>query len=481
MLKNKKILLMILLVLLLIFLPNMVKAAVEYTRTIPSNDGTIKINFTGLTLDEAKEYEFALVRQGGTPTDWFNIDDGYTTTKASVTLNSGNSKLVEVLERTNTGYMYIREKISKTNVLENYKVNLKLPYLKAINYDYDGVGKEYSINKTYKNCGAKYYWDASYYKIEKITDSKLIETFLKNNKQTDALESLLPEPPDAGYSKDGIVEMKNRTDGLYIIWIRLIAQDNYAKTITGAIIHDGLPNATTSKEYGVKESNIELIGISLPSTKQLTLGKTITLTPTFNPSNATNKIVTWSSSDKTVATVDNAGKVTGKKIGSAIITVTSQEGNKKASCTVTVVNQSTKPETSALKEIKIEKVANKVDYKVGEKFDKTGMVIKAIYEDGTSKQVENYTITPSTALKLSDTKITIAYTENGVTKEAVHKIRVVNSNGNTEGGNGNGDDDSIAKGTMPYTGGTFFVIITVMGIAAVAIYVYKRNNDLKGI
>ena len=43
------------------------------------------------------------------------------------------------------------------------------------------------------------------------------------------------------------------------------------------------------------------------------------------------------------------------------------------------------------------------------------------------------------------------------------------------------DDDSIAKGTMPYTGGTFFVIITVMGIAAVAIYVYKRNNDLKGI
>ena len=142
----------------------------------------------------------------------------------------------------------------------------------------------------------------------------------------------------------------------------------------------------------------------------------------------------------------------------------------------------TKPEASALKEIKIEKVANKVDYKVGEKFDKTGMGVKAIYEDGTSKQVENYTITPSTALKLSDTKVTISYTENGVTKEAVHKIRVVNSNGNTEGGNGKGDDDdSIAKGTMPYTGGTFFVIITVMGIAAVAIYVYKRNNDLKGI
>ena len=66
----------------------------------------------------------------------------------------------------------------------------------------------------------------------------------------------------------------------------------------------------------------------------------MTLTPTFNPSNTTNKIVTWSSSDESVATVDNAGKVTPKKVGSTIITVTSQDGSKKASCTVTVTNAS---------------------------------------------------------------------------------------------------------------------------------------------
>lgn len=45
----------------------------------------------------------------------------------------------------------------------------------------------------------------------------------------------------------------------------------------------------------------------------------------------------------------------------------------------------------------------------------------------------------------------------------------------------NAVDNTIAPGTMPYTGGTFFIILTVLGIISVAIYVYKRNNDLKGI
>lgn len=74
----------------------------------------------------------------------------------------------------------------------------------------------------------------------------------------------------------------------------------------------------------------------MPKTSEVELGRTLKLTPTFNPSNTTNKIVTWKSSDESVATVDNTGKVTPKKIGSTIITVTSQDGTKKASCTVTV-------------------------------------------------------------------------------------------------------------------------------------------------
>lgn len=42
-------------------------------------------------------------------------------------------------------------------------------------------------------------------------------------------------------------------------------------------------------------------------------------------------------------------------------------------------------------------------------------------------------------------------------------------------------DNTTAPGKIPYTGGATFIIISLIGIVAVGIYVYKRNNDLKGI
>ena len=60
------------------------------------------------------------------------------------------------------------------------------------------------------------------------------------------------------------------------------------------------------------------------------------LFPFFSPMEATNKRVTWSSSDTNVATVDDQGRVTAVNTGTAIITVTTVDGNKTAECTVTV-------------------------------------------------------------------------------------------------------------------------------------------------
>ena len=68
----------------------------------------------------------------------------------------------------------------------------------------------------------------------------------------------------------------------------------------------------------------------------LTVGETQTLTATVAPDNAQDKSVTWSSSDATVATVDQDGKVTAVKAGTATITVTTTDGGKTATCAVTV-------------------------------------------------------------------------------------------------------------------------------------------------
>lgn len=65
-------------------------------------------------------------------------------------------------------------------------------------------------------------------------------------------------------------------------------------------------------------------------------GEEFSLYPVFTPSNATNQQVSWSSSNPNVATVDEYGKVTGVSAGTAVITVTSADGNFTATCTVTV-------------------------------------------------------------------------------------------------------------------------------------------------
>ena len=84
-------------------------------------------------------------------------------------------------------------------------------------------------------------------------------------------------------------------------------------------------------------STVAVSGVTLnKGTTTILVGGSETLTYTVAPTNATNQAVTWSTSDSTVATVNN-GVVSGVKAGTATITVTSNADNaKKAQCTVTV-------------------------------------------------------------------------------------------------------------------------------------------------
>jgi len=82
---------------------------------------------------------------------------------------------------------------------------------------------------------------------------------------------------------------------------------------------------------------IPVTGVSLDnSTLDIRVDETRKLNASVEPAGATNKKVTWSSSNEAVATVDAAGNVTGVAPGTATITVTTQDGGKQASCIVTV-------------------------------------------------------------------------------------------------------------------------------------------------
>ena len=82
---------------------------------------------------------------------------------------------------------------------------------------------------------------------------------------------------------------------------------------------------------------VAVTGVDLnKATLNLKVGKSATLVATVNPSNADNKAVVWYSSDESVATVDQNGKVTAKKVGTATITVTTVDGGYTDTCSVTV-------------------------------------------------------------------------------------------------------------------------------------------------
>ena len=82
---------------------------------------------------------------------------------------------------------------------------------------------------------------------------------------------------------------------------------------------------------------ISVTGVTLDKTTlSLDTGKTGQLTAKVAPSNATNKAVTFSSSDTAIATVGKTGKVTAIKAGKANITVKTADRAKTAECALTV-------------------------------------------------------------------------------------------------------------------------------------------------
>ena len=87
----------------------------------------------------------------------------------------------------------------------------------------------------------------------------------------------------------------------------------------------------------------KVTGITIaPTTLSLDVDKTAKLQATITPDKATDKTVTWESSDETIAKVDANGEVTAVSVGTVTITVTTADGSKTATCQVTVAHSNLK-------------------------------------------------------------------------------------------------------------------------------------------
>ena len=114
---------------------------------------------------------------------------------------------------------------------------------------------------------------------------------------------------------------------------------------------------------------VPVTGVTLNQTEATLTeaGATVELVATVAPENATDKKVTWTTSDDKVATVDENGKVTAVANGTATITAT--VGDKTATCEVTVAI--VVPEVPAI----IEWTINPADYPAGEQYKDEAHVI----------------------------------------------------------------------------------------------------------
>ncbi len=97
---------------------------------------------------------------------------------------------------------------------------------------------------------------------------------------------------------------------------------------------------TATCDVKVNPTVIAVTGVSIsPDSVEMIIGDTMSLTATVSPADATDKTISWSSSNSEIVSVDDKGVITAVAEGDATVTVTSNDGGKSASCAVKVLHQ----------------------------------------------------------------------------------------------------------------------------------------------
>ena len=203
------------------------------------------------------------------------------------------------------------------------------------------------------NAGIEDYWDEDWYKLQTGNTENFSFTFTNKDIDwiygdggfcskfviTDSKENEMnfnDSNGDSRYEVQPLFLKKGKTKTYYA---KLKKNSTYYIHIKGYGWPPSLEDKRTFKGLGKYSVKVDVAPSSVKLNKTsatLVKGKTLQLTATVNPSNVSNKTVTWKSSNTKVATVSSTGKVTAVGKGTATITVTTKVGNKKASSKITV-------------------------------------------------------------------------------------------------------------------------------------------------
>ena len=156
---------------------------------------------------------------------------------------------------------------------------------------------------------------------EQLEDGTLVPTEL-----TDFTMLRLEQDLGEQYTIEFDVKQEDNTSGWNTIQIGFEVNEGEIVSLIGA---NGAGKTTLIDTLcGIIEKTdgeVTYFGEAKETTAEIKVDETVTLTATVLPENATNKTVTWTSSDETVAIVDTNGKVTAVKAGTVIITAVAND------------------------------------------------------------------------------------------------------------------------------------------------------------
>ena len=270
-------------------------------------------------------------------------------------------------------------------------------------------------------------------------------------------------------------------------------QGNYTATAKVNVIaqtdpDDNIPDETENKDIAVTSISLSSNGLDLKPQQ------TAALTATVLPSNATNKSVSWKSSNTNVASVSNTGRVTALVAGTATITASTTDGNYTATAKVNVIAQTDPddniPDETENKDIAVTSISlssNGLDLKPQQTAALTATVLpsnatnKSVSWKSSNTNVASVSNTGRvTALAAGTATITATTTDGNYT--ATSTVTVTTSNdtttqpntgeGTIDNGNGNGSTNNSGATTTPISVGAIPPVILWLSL----ILVFRKDR-----
>ena len=233
------------------------------------------------------------------------------------------------IEKTrNDGDIELENMKTEIDALDNEYDNLKTAYDEALDaYQNASEDQKEQTKAAYETA------KTNLQNKKKEYNSKVDEYNSKVKEINSKINELTPAYVEDNWIKtdDGSFEIdlsKFSGNKSFAVWVKLVSAD-------GTISYD----EATYTMSGTKVEQVDVESISLDKTSlSLNEGSSYTLTATITPSDATNKLVVWSSDNEKVAKVEN-GKITAISKGTATITATTKDGEHTATCKVTVIQK----------------------------------------------------------------------------------------------------------------------------------------------